>query len=152
MVDYFFNDPEKDAELKKSLDEWLDTPFRHQCGVKGLGCDCVHFAIAVLAEFNLINLGSVKIPDYPRDWHLHNTREVLKEAILKYLNVEQVNKNGILMNGDITLAHYGQASSHVGIYYDNHVYQAINKIGVKSIHFKDIKFFKQIKFVYRILK
>ena len=152
MVEYFFKDPEKDEQLKKSLDEWLDTPFRHQCGVKGLGCDCVHFAIRILEEFGLINLNNIKIPDYPRDWHLHNTREILMESIIKYLNTEKVNKNGVMMNGDITLAHYGNASSHVGIYYNNHVYQAINKIGVKSIHYKDKKFFAQIKFAFRIIK
>ena len=151
MVNYYFESEERQQKLKVILDEWLDTPFRHQCGVKGIGCDCVHFVIRVYEEFYLIHLDRIKIPDYPKDWHLHNTREALKEAIEAYMNVKMVDLNGVLCNGDIILAHYGNASSHAGIWYDNHVYQAINKIGVKSIHFNDLKFRKQMKFAYRII-
>ena len=150
MVKYFFENEEKENKLKIILNEWLDTPFRHKCGVKGMGCDCVHFAIRVFEEFDLINLNKISIPDYPRDWHLHNTREVLQQAVIKYLNVKTVDLNGKLMNGDIILAHYGKASSHAGIWYDNHVFQAINNIGVKSIHFNDKKFRNQMKYAYRI--
>jgi hypothetical protein len=31
---YYFEDIEKQKDLKKVLDEWLDTPFRHHCGLK----------------------------------------------------------------------------------------------------------------------
>jgi hypothetical protein len=150
MVKYFFESEERQKKLEIILGEWVDTPFKHKCGVKGLGCDCVHFAIRVYEEFGLIDLSRVNLPDYPRDWHMHNTREALKEAIEKYLNVEIVDLNGTLMNGDIILAHYGNASSHAGIWYENHVFQAIDKIGVKSIHFEDKKFRKQMKYAYRI--
>lgn len=150
-IKYFFEDEEKRKQLGIILNEWLDTPFRHQCGVKGMGCDCVHFAIRVFEEFKLIDLNRVKLPDYPRDWHQHNTREALKEAIETYLNVEEVDLNGVLYDGDIILAHYGKASSHAGIYHQDHVFQAINKIGVKSLHFNDKKFRNQMKYAYRIL-
>lgn len=147
---YFFEDKEKEKELKIILDEWKNTPFRHKCGVKGLGCDCVHFGIRVFEEFGLIDLTKVKLPDYPRDWHLHNTREALQEALLQYMNVVEVDLNGELMNGDIILSHYGNASSHVGIFYDDHVYQSIVKVGVKCIHFNDKKFRSYMKFAYRV--
>lgn len=152
MVKYFFENKDRQEKLKTVLGEWIGTPFRHQCGVKGMGCDCVHFVIKVFEEFGLIDLNRVVIPDYPRDWHMHNTQEALKEAIELNLPVKMVGLNSsVLQNGDIILSHYGKASSHVGIYFDKHVVQAINKIGVKRIHFNDQKFRKQMKFAYRIL-
>ena len=150
-MNYYFSDPEKDAELKIILEEWLDTPFKHKCAVKKLGCDCVHFVIKVFEEMELIELKNGMIPDYPPDWHMHNTREILKEGILKYLKVKNIDIDSIYLNGDIVLSHYGKASSHVGIKYGKHIYQALTKIGVKKIHIDDPAFKKQIKFIYRIL-
>lgn len=152
MVDYYFESEEIQVKLLLILKSWLDTPFRHKCGVKGLGCDCVHFTIGVLDELKIINKTKLKIPDYPRDWHEHNTRELLKEAILKYLNVEEFTMSEKPSNGDIILSHYGKASSHVGVFYDGYVYQAINKIGVKKINFKDRQYRPKMKYIFRILK
>lgn len=149
MVNYF-DDKERQAKLLIHLDEWLDTPFRHKCGVKGLGCDCIHFVIRILEEFELVDLNRIKIPDYPKDWHEHNTQELLKEAIEKYLNVELVDLNGMLLNGDIILSHFGKASSHAGIYYNGYVYQSINKVGVKRINFNDKFFRSNMRYCYRI--
>lgn len=148
---YYFEDKDKDAELKKILDEWLNTPFRHHCGVKGLGCDCIHFVKCVFEELGLIK-NAKKVPDYPRDWHLHNTREMLSEELPNYLNVVKIELNAEHMNGDIILSHYGKAASHAGLLYGPHVYQALEGIGVKRIHFADKKFRKQMKFICRILK
>jgi len=147
---YFFEDTEKQEQLKKILDEWMGTPFRHHCGVKGLGCDCIHFVARVFEEMGLIKWRKDFILDYPSDWHLHNTRELLKEAIERELNVEEVGFDN-LINGDIILSHYGQASSHAAIYFDEHIYQAINDIGVCKIHISDRVFRRQMKFAYRIL-
>jgi len=151
MVEYYFDDKEKDVELKRILDEWLGTPFKHHCGVKKLGCDCIHFAIRVFEEIGLMTYTKDMIPDYPRDWHLHNTREALMEAIFMHLDVESVKKDSrLLMNGDIILSHYGQASSHVGILYGKHVYQALDGVGVRKIHFDDPKLNKQMKYIFRV--
>lgn len=147
---YFFEDEKIREQLGTILNEWLDTPFRHRCAVKGMGCDCVHFGIKVFEELGLITLTKGMVPDYPRDWHMHNTRELLFEAIINHFEVEQIDLNGQLMDGDIILSHYGNASSHVGIYYQDHVFQSIVNAGVKSIHFSDPKFRKQMKFAFRI--
>ncbi|MGH9523413.1 MAG: hypothetical protein ACRD3E_12875 [Terriglobales bacterium] len=50
---------------------WERTPFRHQGKVKGVGCDCAMFPVAVYQLLGLIP------PDYqpeyyPMDWHLHH--------------------------------------------------------------------------------
>ncbi len=147
----FFSDIDKQKDLKKILDEWLDTPFRHHCSIKGLGCDCIHFVACVLDELKILILTKKTIPDYPRDWHLHNTRELLEEGIIKNLNVEKINLSNPV-NGDIICSHFGKAASHAGIYFDGYVYQALNDIGVRKINFNDKKFKKRMKFAYRILK
>jgi len=147
---YFFDIKENDAALKRILDEWLGTPFRHHCGVKGKGCDCVHFVAKVLEELGIIKWRNNLIPEYPRDWHLHQTREALKDSVLRELKAESVTFDS-LRNGDILLSHYGKASSHAAIYYEEHVYQSLTKIGVKRINFNDSTYFKQMKFAFRIL-
>lgn len=146
---YYFADVEKQKQLEKILTKWLDTPFRHHCGVKGLGCDCIHFVVRVCEEMKL--LADVVIPDYPRDWHLHNTRELLEEGIIKNLNVEKINLFNP-MNGDLICSHFGKAASHAGFYFDGYVYQALTDIGIRKINFNDKKFRKRMRFAYRILK
>jgi cell wall-associated NlpC family hydrolase len=152
MVEYYFTDKEKQKELKTILESWLNTPYKHHTGVKGMGCDCIHFVGCVMEEMGLLNFDRKSVPQYPRDWHLHNTREILSEGIEARLNVEKLNINDKLINGDIILSHYGKASSHAGIFFDNYVYQALDGIGVRKIIFTDQKFKKQMKFFYRILK
>ena len=145
----YFDDPAKQLELKRILGEWLGTPFRHHCGVKGLGCDCIHFVARVFEEMGRLKWRKNLIPDYPKDWHLHNTRELLLERLIKELPVVPADL-AAPMNGDILLSHYGQAASHAAIYFDGHVYQAVNDIGVCRICFSDSVFRRQMKFAYRL--
>ena len=155
MVEYYFENIEKQKELKIILSSWLDTPYKHHVGVKGLGCDCIHFVHGVFVELGKIPKNNEKLPDYPRDWHIHNTRELLIETIPKYLKGEIYKITGKpygLCNGDIILSHYGKASSHAGIYFNDYVYQSIDGVGVKRITFNDQDFKMQMKFIYRILK
>jgi cell wall-associated NlpC family hydrolase len=150
---YFFESQERQDKLGSILEEWIGTPFRHKCGVKGLGCDCIHFVGKVFEEFDLIDFNRVKIPDYPRDWHLHNNKERLAEAILNYLDVEFINlKNeGKLMNGDIILFHYGKAASHAGIFYKDRVYHALLSVRkVTKIPFSDKRYKRMMRFFFRV--
>lgn len=157
MVKYYFEDKEKRQELKRILDEWLGTPFRHQCGVKGLGCDCIHLVLRIFEELGILKRVRVKVPDYPRDWHLHNTREILKEGIGNHLDVESwdvsggnLSKVGILFDGDIILSHYGQAASHAGIYCQGYIYQSIVGVGVRKINLNEPTFKKRFKYAFRV--
>lgn len=150
---YYFNDKDKRAELKRILEEWEGTPYKHKVGVKGLGADCIHFVGRSLEELELVDFRFIVVPDYPRDWHQHNTREALAETIEKHLKVEKhlMREGFAFMDGDIILSHYGKASSHAGIYYEGYVYQALDNIGVRKITILDQTFRKQMKFIYRIL-
>jgi len=151
MVKYYFEDQEESARLKAILEEWLYTPYKHRTGVKGLGCDCIHMVGCVLEELGLFVFDTKSVPDYPRDWHLHNTREILAEGIVNRLNVEKVPISDTMLNGDIILSHYGKASSHAGIFFDGYVYQALDRIGVRKINYKDKKFKKQMRYAFRVL-
>ena len=153
MTEYYFEDPEKQAQLKVILDSWVGTPYRHHACVKQLGCDCIHFVIGVFNELGVINMDLKKIPDYPRDFHLHKTRELLSESIENVKYGASVKKVSIadVVNGDIILSHYGKAASHAAIYFDDNIYQSIDGVGVCKISFSDKAFRRQVKFAYRIL-
>jgi cell wall-associated NlpC family hydrolase len=146
---YYFDDPAKRVELKRILDEWLGTPYRHHCGVKGLGCDCIHFVARVFEEMGVLKWRKNLIPDYPRDWHLHNTRERLLERLVKELPVTEVDL-AMPTDGDIILSHYGQAASHAAIYFGGRVSQSVDTIGVVRISFSDKIFRRQMKYAYRL--
>ena len=148
MIKYYFENAEKQEELKRILDEWKDTPFRHRCGVKKLGTDCIFFVARVLEELNILKMP--EIPEYPPDWHLHQTQKLLVEGILQHLNVENVDFNNLL-NGDLVLYFFGKAASHASIYYDDHTYQAVNDIGVIRLPFTDKFWFKRKRYNFRIL-
>jgi NlpC/P60 family putative phage cell wall peptidase len=53
---------------------WLDTPWQHGQGVKGVGCDCVHLPLRVGQALGLIATTYVPEP-YSQQWHLHKRRE-----------------------------------------------------------------------------
>ena len=149
-MSYYFDDLIKQKELKIILDAWIGTPFRHHCGMKGRGCDCIHFVAGVLEEMGILKLRKGLIPDYPKDWHLHNTRELLIDGFLKEIRSNLVRLENV-MNGDIIFSHYGKAASHASIYYDGYVYQSVTDVGVCKINFNDKTFKRQMKFAYRIL-
>jgi len=150
-MEYFFDNEEKQKELKRILDEWQGTPFRHQCGVKGMGCDCSYFVARVLEELGILKWRKNLMPDYPKDWHFHTTKELVKEQVEKELRCEPIGLD-LFSNGDIILFHFGKASSHMGIFFDGYIYRSLEGVGVcrTSAYEKSLK--KRMRFAYRILK
>lgn len=114
-----------------------------------MGCDCIHLVLRVYEEMGLTEFPKKQMPDYPRDWHLHNTTELLADGIERTLPVDRV-MVGTPMDGDITLSKYGRASSHSGIYCDGYVYQALNGMGVHKIDWNYAPFKKRMTHVYRM--
>jgi cell wall-associated NlpC family hydrolase len=151
MVEYLFKSEEKQAELKAALDAWIGTPFRHQTGVKGFGCDCAYFVAKVIEEMGALVWRKNLMPDYPRDWHIHNTRELLKETIEKEFKCMAISLSGFL-NGDIILFHYGRAASHVGIFFDGYIYRSTEGIGVHRVTAEEKSLKKRMRFAYRLVK
>lgn len=157
MTKYLCEDTEKSVELRRILAEWEYTPYRHRCGVKGMGTDCIHFVCRVLEELGMLKWRANLIPDYPRDWHLHNTRELLLERLIMEIPGEIIPGRpaalldaGKVKNGDIVLSHYGQASSHAAIFYEEYLWQALDGVGVAKIHHSDRAQRRQMKYIYRM--
>lgn len=147
----YFESAERQKLLKESLDSWMGTSFRHHCGVKGQGTDCIHFAAHVVREVGILAWHKNIIPNYSKDWFMHDTKELLKEGIERNFNVKRI-RFLKMKNGDIILSNFGKASSHVGFYFDGYVYQALNKVGVCKIRFTNKSFRRRMKFAYRLLE
>lgn len=145
---YTFDKPELCIKLREVLKEWEGTPFRHRTCVKGLGCDCIHFVGGVLHEVGVFNFKPKQmLPEYAPDWHMHNTRDLLYEGVLKNLNVERVTSP---QTGDILLYFFGQAASHAGLYIDGYVYGAVNGTGVIKMSFEDEEWLPKLKYILRL--
>jgi cell wall-associated NlpC family hydrolase len=148
MTQPFFDSPVEIDQLREEVASWVGTPYRHWCGVKGLGCDCIHFVARV---FESQGGGPYKIPWYPKDWHLHLGRELLMEGILANSKAVEVPISEV-KNGDIVLYRFGRASSHSAIYLDNHVYSAITRARLEGIHWDDVFLKHRIFKVFRVMK
>jgi len=129
----FFDD--KQEELQQELESWVDTPFRHHQGVKGTGVDCIHLVARVLEHFGF---GPFRIPDYARDWHLHQEHELLRDGIFAQLDVDEIPLDEEPKNGDILLYKFGRAAAHSGIYFDKYIYHAIIGVGVVKMRFDKV--------------
>ncbi|WP_035241133.1 NlpC/P60 family protein [Desulfobacter vibrioformis] len=154
-MDYYNPNDVYDALLRQDalrtvLDSWLDTPFRHFCGIKKIGVDCTHFVAKVFHEVGLIE--QIRIPQYfKEDYFLHNNSSVLLDAVKAHLNVEPVGKTNPQI-GDIAFYRYGKSDyAHASIFYDReHAYQAVNRMGVQKIHWKHKLWFPRLTEIYRI--
>ena len=149
---YFFESLEKQKELEETLESWLNTPFRHWSGVRGLGCDCIHFVTRIMEEVGASSVQGerYKIIRYPKDWHLHNGEELLLTGILGQMKVQPVDISNP-ENGDILLFQFGRVCSHSSIYYDGRLYHSLTNIGVRKTPYADNKWLKRVRHNFRVL-
>ena len=153
-MENIFGNVAKQEALKTALDGWMGTPYRHWAGVKGEGCDCIHFIVRVFEE---LGLGPFKIQRYEADWHIHNSEELLLEGLRKQLNDAPLKtqefsaKDTEPMNGDIVLYRFGRTASHSAIYYDDHVYQSVNGMGVIRLRWLDKQWHKRKFIIMRLV-
>lgn len=98
--------------------EWIDTPWQHQAMVKGEGVDCAMFVAGVALEVGLIEEGELdNIPNYPKDWHYHNTESQLI-PILELFPVFQIPLEEVT-EGDIVVFKVANCESHLGFYVED---------------------------------
>lgn len=122
----YFDNEKKQKKLKQVLESWLETPFKHATGVKGQGVDCIYLVARVLEE---VGLGPFRIPEYPKDWHLHNSEELLIKGTKGNLKVKEVKLDDI-QNGDVIIYKIDKAAAHAAIYFDGFIYHAVNNCEV----------------------
>ncbi len=118
----YFDSEDKQKELKRVLNEWVGTPFRHSCGVKRLGGDCLQSTAEIMREVGVSSIPR-SFPTYEKDWHLHRGRERILESLFSLGQNEEIPFDiNTLKNGDVIVFRYGRTFSHSGIYFDNQVY------------------------------
>ena len=148
---FLSDDKEKLERLRGIVESWVNTPYQHWCGVKGEGCDCIHFVARSLEE---MGYGPFTIPWYSKDWNLHNGAEVLLDGIREQLPHVEFDIEFSLdmpIDADIVLFRFGKVNSHAGIFFDGHVYQALNKARVERRHWKDKVWYKRRTKILRVL-
>lgn len=146
----YFESSIKRANLHAELESWLGTPWRHRVAVKGVGADCIHFVAGVFHNLGIIDFGSINVPDYPPDWHLHNTRELLLEEMDKHFKTKLIEIPRV-EDGDVILSHYGKAASHASIYFEDFLYHCIRPGGVIKASFFDRAWRDRMRWALRIL-
>jgi hypothetical protein len=93
------------------------------------------------------------MPQYPKDWHLHNTKEFLYEETRRQLNVVDIDPEiRDFRDGDIILFTYGLAASHSSIYYNEDCWQALNKVGVVKMPLYEISRRTKLTYQLRLVK
>ena len=147
-----FYEKVQNGELERVLKSWLGTPFRHKCGVKGLGVDCSRFIGCVLQDLGLLDFDSIKskLPDYAKGYHLHSKSNILFKVLTKYLDVDILDKETSLQDGDILLFNYGRTESHASFYCNEEVYHSLDNTGVKHTSVQDMKLMSRLSRILRI--
>ncbi len=87
---------------------WLGTPYHHQAGIKGVGCDCAYLLIRVYRALGLIP--EIDPGPYPPDWHLHRNDERYLGWVRRFATAVATPRPG-----DAALWRFGRTASHGGI-------------------------------------
>jgi NlpC/P60 family putative phage cell wall peptidase len=91
---------------------WIGTPF-HDCAcLKGVGTDCLHFAIAVYAAVGMIEY--FEPPQYSPQWFVHKDEPLFLEGIRRYAH--EVEKP---LPGDLQMFNFGRHAAHCALTVDD---------------------------------
>lgn len=146
-MNYYFDDPQRVDELRKILNEWLGTPFRHACGMKKLGVDCIHMVKGVMAE---IGIESPSVPKYSKDWYMNSSKDILLEGLTKVKRLELQEHGTTPQSGDIIIFRFGHIDSHIAIYCDGELYHSVVGVGAIKSSSRDPHFRHRIQKVFRV--
>jgi cell wall-associated NlpC family hydrolase len=94
--------------------EWLGTPYHHEARLKGIGVDCAQLLMGVFSASTVGLIAPLRIPHYPRDWHLHRDAERYMGGILEHAREFDPGDAGPLP-GDVVLWKFGRCFSHGAI-------------------------------------
>ncbi len=92
-----------------------------------------------------------KMPDYPKDWHLHNVESLLLNEVSAQMTHEKVSIDDT-QDGDILLYHFGRTTSHAGIVLDGFIYHSVIGIGVERFGLDDKTWTKRKRYNLRLVK
>lgn len=112
MMDQAQIDAERAAIVAEAL-TWRGTVYHDgPVAVKGVGADCLTFLAGAFTTL----LGPIEVPHYSPQWHLHHSRELYVEGILKWGGVEVAGpEDRPPLPGDIVLFKQGRCFAHGAI-------------------------------------
>lgn len=90
---------------------WLNTPYSHQAGIKGVGVDCAYLIGKVAEEVGCVK--KFEVEPYSVEWHWHSREERMCN-IIESFGAKQIEISDI-QPGDILAFKYGRVCSHLGI-------------------------------------
>lgn len=150
-MESYFSSQLRQEQLRAILASWSGTPYRHHCGVKQGGTDCIQFVGRVMQEAGA--LPDPVFPLYPPDWHLHQDEERLLNAFLELVK----RGKGIAVdpdevaNGDVVLFKFGKVCSHSAIFMDGQIWQAVSGMGVLRTQYQDGQWWPRRRFAFRFV-
>lgn len=149
-MNWFFENKDNQEKLFESISSWQGTPFRNCCGIKGVGVDCMHFIMSCLFDLGLVEEYK---PNrlFNHQGHLHSKEEKILNRVKEFTNFVEVSSKDI-MNGDLVFYQFGRRTSHIGIYFDERVYQVFNRYGASQISWDDDRWKKRVTLCCRALK
>ena len=100
------------ARLIGCAREWLGTPYRHQCSVKGVGADCVGFLRGAAVEAGVLDpeLAACLPTDYSRQPAGGELRRLMGEMLVPVLYHKDE-----LRPGDLLLIRFAREDQHVAM-------------------------------------
>jgi hypothetical protein len=104
---------ERQEVIREAL-TWMGTPFMHEARVKGVGCDCGRFLIAIYSSLgHMENYEPYRVPVA---WHLHSEAPGFDpEMYIRQIKRFAREIEGPPAPGDIAMFWWGKAYSHSGI-------------------------------------
>ena len=103
------------ARVAVAARAWLGTPYRHQASVKGVGADCLGLVRGLWRE--VVGAEPEGVPPYSPDWAEAGGREILLEALERWLMPVPVEA---MRSGDVLLFRMspGVAAKHCAVLSD----------------------------------
>lgn len=101
-------------QIAAAAETWIDTPFRWQGRVKGVGCDCKGLVAGVAAECGRPEADSVEA--LAGDYRLKVDVVRLKAGLARLFNPVPIADR---QPGDVLLLRIGGAAQHMAIYAPN---------------------------------
>jgi len=94
---------------------WIGTPYVHQAGTKGAGCDCLGLIRGIWRE--QFGAEPESVPAYSMDWSEPQGQERLWAAALRHLQAKRL---GEAARGDVVLfrMRQGSVAKHLGVQSD----------------------------------
>ncbi len=135
----------KRTEVCKKALEYLNTPYKHQGRLKGVGVDCAGLIYCLAKECNLYK-GNIKDKDvfgYARIPDGVNLHKTLKNGTAKEKTIEE------LKIGDILLISFLKLPHHIALYMpDNKIIHSYNGVDKVVLHNFDEKWKRRVVSVF----